>query len=211
MSLRSSRTSAIAACARSKTRIAICARGRWRCTTSSVSACGTRRRAMACPSGMCGLLKRDNLPDVDVGYAFLPQFWGQGFAYEAAAATLRHGARKFGLTRVIGVVSEGNAASIRVLEKLGMSFRAHVRPCAKASPRAALRPHSLRKIASTAAASAASDRIADHLADLRALSTRSSTGRSKRSSPSTTQVEQMCTSIGSSLPQLQPLSFFFLT
>jgi RimJ/RimL family protein N-acetyltransferase len=72
--------------------------------------------------GMCGLLKRDNLPDVDVGYAFLPQFWGQGLAYEAAAATLRHAAQKFGLPRVIGVVSEGNAGSIRVLEKLGMSF-----------------------------------------------------------------------------------------
>jgi RimJ/RimL family protein N-acetyltransferase len=72
--------------------------------------------------GMCGLLKRDILPDVDVGYAFLPEFWGQGFAYEAAAAALRHGAEKFGLTRVIGVVSEGNAGSIRVLEKLGMSF-----------------------------------------------------------------------------------------
>ena len=74
------------------------------------------------PVGMCGLLKRDILPDVDVGYAFLPQFWGQGLAYEAAAATLRHGAQKFGLTRVVGVVSEGNASSIRVLEKLGMSF-----------------------------------------------------------------------------------------
>ncbi|HEY6124006.1 MAG TPA: GNAT family N-acetyltransferase, partial [Steroidobacteraceae bacterium] len=53
------------------------------------------------PMGMCGLLKRDILPDVDVGYAFLPQFWGQGFAYEATAATLRHGARKFGLRRVV--------------------------------------------------------------------------------------------------------------
>jgi len=72
--------------------------------------------------GMCGLLKRDNLPDVDVGYAYLPEFWGQGYAVEAAAATLTHGARKFGLTRVIGVVSEGNSASIRVLEKIGMRF-----------------------------------------------------------------------------------------
>jgi RimJ/RimL family protein N-acetyltransferase len=72
--------------------------------------------------GMCGLLKRDNLPDVDVGYAFLPEYWGIGYAYEAASATLRHAARKFGLGRVIGVVSEGNGASIRVLEKLGMHF-----------------------------------------------------------------------------------------
>ena len=74
------------------------------------------------PVGMCGLLKRDNLPDADVGYAFLPQFWGNGFAHEAAAATLTHGARKFGLTRVLGVVSGGNTSSIRVLEKSGMSF-----------------------------------------------------------------------------------------
>ena len=33
---------------------------------------------------MCGLLKRDNLPDVDIGYAYLPEFWGQGYAFEAA-------------------------------------------------------------------------------------------------------------------------------
>lgn len=74
------------------------------------------------PIGMCGLLRRDILPYADVGYAFLPEFWGQGYAFEAAQATLNHGARKFGLSRVIGVVSEGNTASIRVLEKLGMSF-----------------------------------------------------------------------------------------
>jgi [ribosomal protein S5]-alanine N-acetyltransferase len=72
--------------------------------------------------GMCGLLKRDHLPDPDVGYAYLPPYWGQGYAYEAAAATLRHAAQKTGLTRVLGVVSEGNAGSIRVLEKLGMTF-----------------------------------------------------------------------------------------
>ena len=72
--------------------------------------------------GMCGLLKRDNLPDPDVGYAFLPPFWGQGYAYEAAAGTFRQCAEKFGLKRVLGVVSEGNAGSIRVLEKLGMTF-----------------------------------------------------------------------------------------
>jgi RimJ/RimL family protein N-acetyltransferase len=71
---------------------------------------------------MCGLLKRDILPDVDVGYAYLPGFRGRGLAYEAAAAVLQHGARKFGLGRVVGVVSQGNHGSIRVLEKLGMRF-----------------------------------------------------------------------------------------
>lgn len=72
--------------------------------------------------GMCGLLKRDNLPDVDIGYAFLPEYWGAGLALEAAEATVQHGARKFGLHRVIAVVSQGNTASIRVLEKLGLRY-----------------------------------------------------------------------------------------
>jgi RimJ/RimL family protein N-acetyltransferase len=72
--------------------------------------------------GLCGLLKRDTLPDVDLGYAYLPEFRGQGYAYEAAAATLEHAARKFGLRRVIAVVSPGNTSSIGLLEKLGMRF-----------------------------------------------------------------------------------------
>ena len=82
----------------------------------------TARRSDGTPVGMCGLLKRDILPGVDVGYAYLPDYWGQGYALEAARATVELGARKFGLNRVIGVVSEHNAASIRVLEKLGMRF-----------------------------------------------------------------------------------------
>src|SRR4051812_32468650 len=72
--------------------------------------------------GLCGLLKRDNLPAVDLGYAYLPEFWGQGYAFEAASATVRHGARKFGLKRIIGVVSEGNSRSARVLERIGMRY-----------------------------------------------------------------------------------------
>jgi len=72
--------------------------------------------------GTCGLLKRDSLPDTDLGYAYFPAYWGQGFAFEAADATLRHAAGKFGLPRVIAVVSQGNAGSIRLLEKLGMRF-----------------------------------------------------------------------------------------
>jgi RimJ/RimL family protein N-acetyltransferase len=72
--------------------------------------------------GTCGLLKRDSLPDVDLGYAYFPAYWGQGYAFEAADATLRHAAGKFGLPRVIAVVSQGNAGSIRLLERLGMRF-----------------------------------------------------------------------------------------
>src|SRR5262245_22007832 len=80
------------------------------------------RRSDGLLLGMCGLLRRDNLPDVDIGYAYLPEAWGQGYAIEAAEATVHHGAAKFGLRRLIGVVSVGNAGSIRVLEKLGMRF-----------------------------------------------------------------------------------------
>ena len=88
------------------------------------------RREDGVAMGMCGLLRRDTLPDVDVGYAFFPEFWGKGYAFEAAEATMRQAAGKFGLRRVIAIVSVGNEPSIRVLEKLGMRFeRMHsVRP-----------------------------------------------------------------------------------
>jgi len=82
----------------------------------------TARKSDGATVGMCGLLKRDILPDADIGYAFLPEHWGAGYAFEAAEATLHHGAGKFGLKRVIAVVSQDNAASIRLLEKLGMRF-----------------------------------------------------------------------------------------
>jgi len=74
------------------------------------------------PLGMCGLIKRDTLPDADVGYAFLPEARGKGYAFEAAAAVLDHGRRVFGLKRILAIVSPDNASSIRVLEKAGMQF-----------------------------------------------------------------------------------------
>ncbi len=80
------------------------------------------RRSDGAGIGMCGLLKRDTLPDVDIGYAYFPAFWGRGYALEAVSATLSHAARAFGLRRVMAVVSPGNTGSIRVLEKAGMRF-----------------------------------------------------------------------------------------
>ena len=82
------------------------------------------RKPDGAPIGMCGLLKRDTLPDVDLGYAYLPEYRGQGYALEAAQACLRHAAGKYGLRRVIAVVSPGNSASIALLEKVGMRFEA---------------------------------------------------------------------------------------
>lgn len=74
------------------------------------------------PAGMCGLIKRDTLPDADVGYAFLPEFRGKGYAFEAASAVLEYGNREFGLKRILAITSIDNAGSIRVLEKAGMKF-----------------------------------------------------------------------------------------
>lgn len=72
--------------------------------------------------GMCGLLKRPNLDDVDVGFAFLPGFWSRGYAFESASAVVAYGKGVFGLQRIVGLVRPDNQGSIRVLEKLGLRF-----------------------------------------------------------------------------------------
>ena len=73
------------------------------------------------PVGMCGLIRREGLEDADIGYAFVPEFWGAGFATEAGAATLSLARESFGLERVVAIVSPGNARSVRVLERLGFA------------------------------------------------------------------------------------------
>jgi RimJ/RimL family protein N-acetyltransferase len=72
--------------------------------------------------GMCGLLRRDWLDGVDVGFAFLPEFWGKGYACESAVAVIEWGRSKHGITRVLGITKHDNEGSIRVLEKLGLKF-----------------------------------------------------------------------------------------
>ncbi len=72
--------------------------------------------------GICGLLKREFLADVDIGFAFLPRFRSCGYALESASAVLRHGRQVLGLKRIVAITDGDNAGSIRVLQKLGMSF-----------------------------------------------------------------------------------------
>ena len=74
------------------------------------------------PIGICGLLKRESLEDVDLGFAFLPRFWSKGFAFESASAVLAHGRQTWGLKRVLAITSPDNEASIRLLAKLGFRF-----------------------------------------------------------------------------------------
>lgn len=80
------------------------------------------RRSDGVPLGVCGLIKRDTLPDVDIGYAMAPPFWGQGYAYEAAAAVLAHGRDRLGLPRLLGITSPENIGSNQLLKKLGLRF-----------------------------------------------------------------------------------------
>jgi RimJ/RimL family protein N-acetyltransferase len=84
----------------------------------------TERKDDAVPIGMCGLIKRDSLPDVDIGFAFLPAFRGQGYALEAATAVLALGSGAFGLRRIVAITSPDNDRSIALLEKLGMKAEA---------------------------------------------------------------------------------------
>ncbi|WP_338865928.1 GNAT family N-acetyltransferase [Myxococcus stipitatus] len=85
------------------------------------------RKSDGVPMGMCGLLKRDSLEHVDIGYALMPSFWGQGYALEAVSAALAQGRRDFGLKRVAAIVSNDNASSIKLLEKLGFQFERYIR------------------------------------------------------------------------------------
>lgn len=74
------------------------------------------------PAGLCGLVRRDVLPHVDLGYALLERQWGRGYAQEAAAAVLAHARGVLGLATVAAIVNPDNAASRRVLEKVGFRF-----------------------------------------------------------------------------------------
>lgn len=76
----------------------------------------------AVPVGLSGLIKRDALEDVDLGYAFLPRYRGQGYAFEAARAVVAH-ARALGIPRLVAITTPGNAASIALLLRLGMCFQ----------------------------------------------------------------------------------------
>lgn len=84
-------------------------------------------RETGLPVGMCGLIRRDTLPDADVGFAFLPEAWGKGLATEAAAAVLAHARDVLGLRRVLAITDPENAASIRVLERIGLRREGTVR------------------------------------------------------------------------------------
>jgi ribosomal-protein-alanine N-acetyltransferase len=79
------------------------------------------------PIGICGLLKRDYLEDVDVGFALLASFRGAGYAFEAASAVMRFGQEVLGLERIVAITAPDNDASIKVVRRLGLEFERMIR------------------------------------------------------------------------------------
>ena len=77
------------------------------------------------PIGMCGLIKREMLQDVDIGFAFLPAYEGKGYAYESAKAVLDH-ARQLKLPRIVAITIPSNQKSSKLLLKLNMKFETMV-------------------------------------------------------------------------------------
>jgi len=84
------------------------------------------------PIGICGLLRRDELPAPDLGFAFLPEFRSQGYAFEAAAAVKADAHARLGFDTLLAIVNPDNAPSIRLLERLGFTFERMFRLAAEA-------------------------------------------------------------------------------
>lgn len=72
--------------------------------------------------GMCGILKRPSLEHPDIGFAFLPAYTGKGYAFEAASATIQYAHQNLNLPTLCAITDPANTSSIRLLEKLGMTF-----------------------------------------------------------------------------------------
>ena len=83
-------------------------------------------KASGVPIGICGLIKRDALDDVDLGFATLRQFRQSGYTFESAAAMMSHGATAHGMSRLVAVSKPANTPSHRLLEKLGFRFEREV-------------------------------------------------------------------------------------
>ena len=86
------------------------------------------------PIGICGLIQRDSLDDVDIGFAFTPENWSRGYAFESASAVLDFGFDVLGLERIVAITSRDNEPSIKVLERLGLRFEKELRLAADEEP-----------------------------------------------------------------------------
>jgi RimJ/RimL family protein N-acetyltransferase len=72
--------------------------------------------------GWCGLRYMPDLGEVDLGFRFFKKYWNQGYATETARACVEYGFNHLHLTKIIGRAMELNVGSLKVLEKIGMTF-----------------------------------------------------------------------------------------
>lgn len=72
--------------------------------------------------GFAGLKYLPEIDETDIGFRFLPQYWGKGIATEASIEILKYAFENLGIDRIIGIAMPENAASCRVLEKVGLSL-----------------------------------------------------------------------------------------
>jgi RimJ/RimL family protein N-acetyltransferase len=85
------------------------------------------RKSDGAAVGMCGVLKRDTLPEPDVGFSFFPEHWSQGYAFESASAVMKHAREALRLGRILAITTIDNESSMRLLGKLGFRFDRLVR------------------------------------------------------------------------------------
>ncbi|MDH4261038.1 MAG: GNAT family N-acetyltransferase [Gammaproteobacteria bacterium] len=84
-------------------------------------------KADATPIGICGVLKRDGLPEPDLGFSLLPAYWSRGYAHEAASAVMQQARGSLGLGRILAITSVDNESSIKLLGKLSFRFERMIR------------------------------------------------------------------------------------
>ena len=80
------------------------------------------RREDGVPVGLCGLVRREGMPDADLGFALLARHERRGYAFEAAERVVRHAREDLGLARLAAITRPDNAGSIALLVKLGMRY-----------------------------------------------------------------------------------------
>ena len=78
--------------------------------------------------GICGLVKRKELEDVDIGFGFLPDYEGKGFGYESSIEIMKLAQNKFKIKKVAAITSPKNVNSIKLLEKLGLTYKKRIIP-----------------------------------------------------------------------------------
>jgi [ribosomal protein S5]-alanine N-acetyltransferase len=83
-------------------------------------------RMSGLPLGVCGLMKRATLEHPDIGFAFLREYWGRGYAFEAAHAVVKYATQNLRIPRIAAITKPDNAASIRLLGRLGMKLEGTV-------------------------------------------------------------------------------------